>query len=218
MTQAIVFDMDGVIFDTERVCEIIWMEISREIDFHEGAYALKNCMGMNRKSEAEYFALHHPQVDFAWFAKQLSSRMLRWLDENGTPVKTGARELLTWLRENQWKVALATSTRRSSAIHHLDATGLTSFFDVIVTGDTVTCGKPHPEIYLTACEKLGVNPAETFAVEDSRNGLKSAADAHMMPIFVPDKMQPTDEMYHLAYRTEKNLLDVRNFLQSMDKV
>lgn len=215
MTKAIVFDMDGVIFDTERVCDMIWMEISREIGFENGEIALKACVGMNRKSEAEYFAANHPEVDFEWFAAELSSRMLSWLDANGMPVKTGARELLTWLRENMWKTALATSTRRSSVMHHLESAGLCDMFDVIVTGDMVQNGKPHPEIYLTACEKLGVEPQETYAVEDSRNGLRSAHDAGMMAILVPDTTVPTEEMLEIAYKTHDTLLDVREHLSSL---
>ncbi len=212
MTKAIVFDMDGVIFDTERVCDMVWMELSREIGFEKGEIALKNCVGMNRQSEREYFASNHPEVDFEWFASELSARMLRFLDENGMPVKKGARELLTWLRTDMWKVGLATSTRRSSVMHHLESAQLTDMFDEIVTGDTVAHGKPHPEIYLTACARLGVEPNETYAVEDSRNGLISAHDAGLMAILVPDTTVPTEEMLAAAFRVEEDLLMVRDFL------
>ncbi len=214
MTKAIVFDMDGVIFDTERICDMVWMELSREIGFKNGEIALKNCVGMNRQGEREYFAANHPDVDFEWFAAELSARMLRYLDENGMPVKKGARELLTWLHTNMWKVGLATSTRRTSVMHHLESAQLTDMFDEIVTGDTVTYGKPHPEIYLTACKRLGVRPHETYAVEDSRNGLRSACDAGMMAILVPDTTVPTEEMLSAAYRIEDDLLMVRDFLES----
>ncbi len=213
MAKGIVFDMDGVLFDTERVCSIVWMEISEEIGFAEGKTALKNCVGLNRKDEAAYFAKNHPEVDFEWFIEQLSCRMQKWLDENGMPVKTGARELLTWLRENMWKVGLATSTRRVSVMRHLEMTGLTEMFDTIVTGDRVEKGKPNPEIYLTACRELGLNPAETYAVEDSRNGVRAAHDAGMMTILVPDTIAPTEEMLRNAFRVESTLLDVLTYLQ-----
>ncbi len=213
MGRAIVFDMDGVLFDTERVCDMVWMEISHEIGFEKGADALKNCVGLNRKSEAEYFAANHPEVDFEWFAAQLSQRMKKWLDENGMPVKTGTRELLTWLRKKMWKVGLATSTRKVSVMHHLEMTGLTEMFDEIVTGDMVEKGKPDPEIYLTACRRLGTQPEETYAVEDSRNGLVSAHRAGMMAILVPDTTVPTEEMLSIAYRQEETLLDVMLYFE-----
>ncbi|MBQ8515486.1 MAG: HAD family phosphatase [Ruminococcus sp.] len=217
MEKGIVFDMDGVLFDTERVCNIVWMDISREIGFSEGEAALKSCVGLNRRDEAAYFAAHHPEVDFEWFIDQLSCRMQRWLDENGMPIKTGTRALLTWLRENMWKVGLATSTRRVSVMHHLERTELTAMFDTIVTGDRVEKGKPNPEIYLTACRELGLDPAETYAVEDSRNGLRAAHDAGMKAILVPDLIEPTEEMLGLAYRVEESLLDVMAYLKKAEK-
>lgn len=217
MTKGIVFDMDGVLFDTERVCDMVWMEISEEIGFAEGKTALKNCVGLNRKDEVAYFAKNHPEVDFAWFIAQLSCRMQKWLDENGMPIKTGTRELFTWLRENMWKVGLATSTRRVSVMHHLEMTGLTEMFDTIVTGDRVEKGKPDPEIYLTACRELGLDPAVTYAVEDSRNGLRAAHDAGMMAILVPDTVAPTEEMLGIAYRVEESLLGVLEYLQKIEE-
>ncbi len=216
MEKAIVFDMDGVLFDTERVCNIIWMELFRELHLENAETAMKACVGMNRKGEAAYFAEHYPEVDFDRFADRLSGGILRWLDENGTPVMKGAREILTWLRENMWKTALASSSRLSSIEHHLKDTGLYEMFDVIVAGDMVTNGKPHPEIYLTACQRLNADPATTYAVEDSRNGLISAYDAGMMTILVPDTIEPTPEMLEIAYRTEKDLLCVRDYLASLE--
>ncbi len=216
MAKAIVFDMDGVIFDTERVCALVWMEISREIGFENGEIALKNCMGMNRQSELEYFRQNHPEVDFLWFGEELSSRMLKYLDQNGMPLKKGARELLTWLGENMWKVGLATSTRRSSVMHHLELADLKDMFGEIVTGDMVINGKPHPEIYLTTCSKLGVEPSEAYAVEDSRNGIVSAHNAGMKAILVPDTLKPTEEMLSAAFAVADDLTEVITLLEKWE--
>lgn len=112
-----------------------------------------------------------------------------------------------------WKVGLATSTRKVSVMHHLEMTGLTEMFDEIVTGDMVEKGKPDPEIYLTACRRLGTQPEETYAVEDSRNGLVSAHRAGMMAILVPDTTVPTEEMLSIAYRQEETLLDVMLYFE-----
>lgn len=216
MAKAIVFDMDGVLFDTERICGIVWMKICDEIGMKNGEIALKNCTGLNRQSERRYFEMNHPDIDFDWFINRLTKDFSAYTDEHGIPLKTGTRELLTWLRENMWKTAMATSSRMKAAMHHLNATGLTDMFDEIISGDMVVNGKPHPEIYLTACEKLGVKPSETYAVEDSRNGLFSAYNAGMRAILVPDLIEPDDEMLDVAYRKENNLLDVLEFLKKYE--
>lgn len=217
MVKAIVFDMDGVLFDTEMICGKVWREIFKDMGLENAENALKDCTGLNRKSEEEYFKVHYPHVAFECFINRLSEGFNAWVEENGMPIKTGARELLTWLRGNMWKTALATSTRRESAVHHLKMTGLIDMFDEIVSGDMVEKGKPDPEIYLTACKKLGVMPEDTYAVEDSRNGLHSAYNAGMKAILVPDTIEPTNDMLNIAYRKEKTLLGVMEFLKMEEK-
>lgn len=217
MGKAIVFDMDGVLFDTERICGIVWMEICKEIGFKDGEIALKNCTGLNRESERRYFEEHHPDIDFEWFINRLTKDFTAYTDRNGIPLKTGTRELLTWLKGNMWKTAMATSSRMEAALHHLEMTGLREMFDEIITGDMVKKGKPDPEIYLTACEKLCVKPEETYAVEDSRNGLHSANNAGMRAILVPDLIEPTEDMLEIAYRREETLLDVLEFLKRAEQ-
>jgi HAD superfamily hydrolase (TIGR01509 family) len=196
---------------------MIWRQVAAEMHFAGGENALKSCMGLNRKDEAAFFAREYPELDFAQFQERKSETMRVWLDTHGMPIKLGTRELLTWLCENRWKVGLATSTRRVSVMHHLEMTGLTDAFDTIVTGDRVCKGKPHPEIYLTACRELGVNPAESYAVEDSPNGLRSAHAAGMKAILVPDLIVPTEEMRALAYRIEESLLTVKAYLAQQNQ-
>lgn len=217
MAKAIVFDMDGVLFDTEMICGKVWRELFKDMGLENTENALKDCTGLNRKSEEEYFKIHYPQVDFECFINRLSNGFNKWVDENGMPVKTGTRELLTWLRGNMWKTALATSSRRESAVHHLEMTGLMNMFDEIISGDMVEKGKPDPEIYLTACEKLGVKPEGTYAVEDSQNGLHSAHNAGMKAILVPDTIEPTEDMLKIAYSKEETLLDVMELLKNEEK-
>lgn len=216
MAKSIVFDMDGVLFDTERICGIVWMDICNEIGFKNGETALKNCTGLNRESERRYFEENHPEIDFEWFINRLTKDFTAYTDKNGIPLKAGTRELLTWLRENMWKTAMATSSRMEAALHHLEMTGLREMFDEIITGDMVTKGKPDPEIYLTACERLGADPGETYAVEDSRNGLHSAHNAGMRAILVPDLIEPTEDMLEIAYRKEETLLGVLEFLKKAE--
>ena len=112
----------------------------------------------------------------------------------GVPVKPGLREVLTYLKEKGIKIALATSTSRKTSVLNLESAGVTAFFDTLVCGEDVTNGKPHPEVFLTAAERLGENPADCIAFEDSINGIKSAHAAGMVTVMVPDMLQPTDEI------------------------
>ena len=128
--------------------------------------------------------------------------------EGGLPLKKGAREILAYLKENNIKVALATSTIREKALPEIRNAGLESFFDQFICGDMIENGKPEPDIYLKACEALHVNPANACAVEDSFNGIRSASRAGMHPVMVPDLLQPDDEIRELAECVLPSLLDV----------
>ena len=139
------------------------------------------------------------------------------MGKNGIPVKPGVREILEWLKSAGYAVGLASSTKRESVLRHLKHTGLEDYFSVVVGGDMVEHSKPLPDIYLLACERLGVEPGETYAIEDSPNGIRSAHAAGMCPIMVPDIIAPDEEMGRLSYIILKNLVEVRDFLQRRAK-
>ncbi len=98
-------------------------------------------------------------------------------------------------------------------LSHLEKSGITGYFQKIVTGDMVTHGKPSPDIYLKACEELGAAPEEVIAIEDSFNGIRSASAAGLHPIMVPDQLQPTEEILLLAEAKCDSLLDVKQLLE-----
>ena len=127
-------------------------------------------------------------------------------------MKTGVREILNFLQEAGYKIGLASSTKYESVIHHLETTGIREYFSVIVTGNMVEHSKPQPDIYLLACEKLGVKPDEAYAIEDSPNGIRAAHRAGMKPIMVPDMIKPDEEMKELSYQIFENLIEVKDFL------
>lgn len=211
--KAIVFDMDGVLFDTERVSDAAWRKAAKEMDFLPKIEpALEICRGRNHRDTAAYFAEQFPGFDYEAFRTRTHAIMTDMLSE-GMPIKEGACELLHWLREENWKIALATSTGRESTMHHLASANMTDYFDVIVTGEQVTCGKPDPEIYEIACQELGTLPGQTFAIEDSPNGIRSAAAAKLRVIMVPDLIAPDLELRQLVITVQQSLTDVKNFLE-----
>lgn len=132
--------------------------------------------------------------------------------KNELPVKPGVYELFDFLKKNNYKIGLASSTRKEVVTLQMKQVGLLPFFDVLVCGDMVQNSKPHPEIYLKACELLGAAPSSCFAVEDSFNGIRSAHGAGMKTIMVPDLLTPDEEITALLYKKCDSLLDVKEFL------
>lgn len=130
------------------------------------------------------------------------------------PLKSGARELLSYLKDRDIKVGLASSTSYKGVIKNLKGACLLDYFHVIIGGDMIKHSKPQPEIYLLACEKLGVRPEKTVAVEDSYNGIKAAYNAKMIPIMVPDLIAPTDEILSMVYKKMDSLDAVLEYFKA----
>ncbi len=209
---SMVFDMDGVLFATEALSDRLWKEMMEEAGIPEMVTALQQCRGRNRTDTRAFFAANYPDFPYVEMETEKRRRMLAELDKHGMPVMKGAEALLQALRAAHWRVALATSTSRKTTMHHLELSGFTKYFAVIITGDQITHGKPHPEIYLTACEKLQCDPAETYAVEDSESGVKSAYAAGMRVLMVPDQVVPTAELRQMAEAVLPSLEQVQTLL------
>ena len=208
MIDAVVFDMDGVIFDSEKIylkCLTAVGEKYRIPDFEDLCYATIGTTDLHMK---EVFLSHYGE-DFPFDTYMDEMFVLFRIEaEGGLPLKKGVREILTYLKKNNIKVALATSTIREKALPEIQNAGLEPFFDQFICGDMIENGKPEPDIYLKACEALHVNPANACAVEDSFNGIRSASRAGMHPVMVPDLLQPDDEIRELAECVLPSVLDV----------
>lgn len=210
--KAIVFDMDGILFDTERVGDQAWRQAAEEMQFAEIDAAIEDCRGLNRADTRAFFEVHFPHVNYPVFHKRNHEIMAELLAD-GMPIKTGAIELLQWLQDEKWRVALATSTGRESTMHHLESAQMTQYFDQIITGEQVQHGKPDPEIYAKACAAIGACPATTYAVEDSPNGIRSAAAAGLRVIMVPDLVPVSAEQMPFLTSVQPDLLEVMQWLK-----
>ena len=124
----------------------------------------------------------------------------------GIPVKAGVRELLSFLKINGYRLGLASSTRYAVVKEELEGAGLFDFFEIVVGGDMVRRSKPAPDIYQKACEELAVEP---YAVEDSKNGVRSAVEAGLRVFLIPDLIAPDDEMKKMAYQIYPDLIELR---------
>lgn len=213
--KTVVFDMDGVLFDTERLCMESWVQVAEELDIHDMEEVFPLCIGLNA-NDTKALILNHYGQDFPYEEYKVKTSQWFWkeIKENGLSIKTGVKEILAFLKENGYKIGLASSTKYEAVIKHLERAGIRDYFAEVVTGDMVEHSKPQPDIYLLACEKLGVKPGEAYAIEDSPNGIRAAYAADMKPIMVPDMIAPDEEMKQLSFVIYNDLLEVRNFLMN----
>ena len=211
---AVVFDMDGVIFDSERLVQESWRIVGERHGLTDTREVCSRCLGLNQKKSLAIF-LEHYGADFPYEVYKNECRELFWgpLYGDHLPMKTGVVEILTTLKELGIPVALATSTSKKTVTREMLDAGILDFFDALVCGDMVTHGKPHPEIFLTACEKLGVAPELALAVEDSYNGIRAASAGGLQPIMVPDLLPPTGEIEAKCVSICKDLLELEGMIR-----
>lgn len=214
--QAVVFDMDGVIFDTERLVIEFWKEVAKKHNIPNVEHTCIQCLGTNRVRTREIF-LENYGADFPFDPYRAEVTELFNTHYKGVPLPTkpGVRELLSYLQEQEIKVGLASSTAQHLVRDEIGTAGLLPYFQTLVCGDMVEHSKPAPDIFLKACEILNADPTKSIAIEDSFNGIRSAHCAGMTPIMVPDQVQPTDEIRTLAFHVMPSLLDVLNWLKTL---
>ncbi len=213
--EAVVFDMDGVLIDSEGLYRQHALETARDLGFvmseelHLSTVGLPGPAGEEviRAALGESFPFE--EFDHVWRSRVAAALMVE------VPVKPGVRELLAVLEKHDIPVAVATSSNAQAAEHHLSRADLIAHFSAIVSGDDVDNGKPHPEPFLLAAERLEVEPENCLALEDSYNGVRSAHGAGMQTIMVPDLLPPTREMQALAIAVLDNLHPVRERFEEL---
>lgn len=210
---ALIFDMDGVILDTEQLVRRSWNLAAPDYGAEDSDTVFLRTVGTTRKHTAEMLRERYG-MDFP--AEEFNSSVSKIYHEieavEGVPVKAGARELLQWARENDFRVGLASSTRQPIVERELGKENLLQYFDYILGGDRIARSKPFPDIYELACQEMQVNPSDTFAIEDSYNGIRSSHTAGMMPVMIPDLLPPTEEMFQLCKAVFPSLTEFQAFL------
>ena len=206
---AVVFDMDGLIFDSERAGFECWSEVAKTYGFNDITALYRECIGCSRvRVEKLVKGAFGEDFPFGRFREEVFTLYTGRYGGGKMPIKPGAREILTFLKEQNRKTAIASSSEKRVVADLLSAADLLQFFDEIISGDMVERSKPEPDIFLKACRVLGTAPERTYAVEDSYNGIRAAHWAGLRPIMVPDMLPATDEMRSLAEDIETDLYGV----------
>lgn len=211
---AVIFDMDGLMFDTERLVLDAWKEVGKNAGFDITDEAIMASIGCNVRDTEVIMKLHLGEdFPFADLRKQRMKYVQDYVKTSGIPVKAGLFKLLDFLNERGIKTAVATSTERVKAEEHINSCNILDRFNVIVCGDEVDRGKPEPDIFLLAAKKLGCRPEECIVLEDSENGIRAAYKAGMMAIMIPDLIIPKEEIKLLTHRIFESLDHVIDYIE-----
>lgn len=198
--QTVIFDMDGTLIDTEKYYRIFWPKALAAFGYH-----MTDEQVLSMRSLGRPFA---PAKLKEWFGQDLDyyavrdlrkEMMEQHLDKVGLELKAGAVECLEYLKSHSITAAIATATDLQRTEKYLDKLGIRHYFDKLISATMVHEGKPSPDIYLYACEQLGIDPKDAIAVEDSPNGVLSAYGAGCKVIMVPDQTAPDEELSKLLY-------------------
>ncbi|MDA4941087.1 HAD-IA family hydrolase [Acinetobacter baumannii] len=211
-----IFDMDGTMFDTERLRFQTLQQASQELIGQEFSHEyLMQCLGLSATT-AEKLAqrLYGVDVPYKEIRKRADEMELEHIRKHGVPIKKGLVQVLERLRKSGLRMAVATSSRRAIAEEYLINANVYKFFDVITCGDEVVQGKPHPEIFLKAASQLHLDANQCLMFEDSENGLTSAHTSKGLTILLKDIKEPNDEMLEKAHFYYDQMYD---FLTDLDQ-
>ena len=212
MKRGAIFDMDGLLFDTETVYQTAWTVVADDFGVPRKKALGTACCGTCGDLTLRIINEFHPTVD----ARAYMEHVLAYVAEEAARhlrVMPGAREILAYFRAEGVRISTASSSTTVQIEKNLTQSGLRDYFDVIVGGDRVAHGKPAPDIFLLAAERIGVPPADCYVFEDGYNGLRGAAAAGCSPVMIPDTLPATEEMRALCTGIYPTLDDALDALQ-----
>lgn len=213
MIKAIIFDMDGTMIDTESIKENGWKYAGNCLGIIIDDAILSEIRGTNKKYIKELFSIKFNNINFEELYEKREEFIKKNIETNGIKLKEGLMEILEFLKNNNYKIAVASSSHEKTIREYLKKINILHFFDIVLGGDMVKNGKPDPEIYLKAVELLNLPKEECIGVEDSINGVLSVHRAGINAIMIPDLEQPTEEIEDILYAKLDSLLNMIDLLK-----
>lgn len=209
MKQGAIFDMDGLLFDTERMYRDSWKQSAQQFGLVHNPDFPRTVCGSSGAHMREIILQYYPQVNAKAFADDCILRVEREL-ETHVPEKTGVRDILQYFKQHGVRVAVASSSKRATVLHNLKQADILSYFDAVVSGDQVTHGKPAPDIFLLAAQQIGCEPENCYVFEDGTNGIRAGAAAGCTTIMIPDLTPPNAQLEQLCAGIYPSLSDAMN--------
>ena len=216
MIKAVIFDMDGLLLDTEILYQNAWIEYGKIYNYDISAHFLTTIRGKNAEN-IEKFCKEKFGWDFDFLKASTFcyTQILKYSDAGEINIKNGVVELLDYLKKENYKIGLATSSNRSMGERILKKANLLKYFDVKVYGDMVENSKPNPDIFLLAVDKLKVMSKECVVLEDSANGILAAHAANCVTALVPDIDQPLQSTINKSNYVLENVAQLINVLKNV---
>lgn len=209
MLEAVLSDVDGTLFNTERLAAMGWQLAAKELHVPLTMEQIISFHGKGVRNNAEEFKKWYGDSADYWELRRRRKAFFNgWVADHGVPKKPGLMELLNFLKENHIKLALATGTDRAEAQPRWEKAGIASYVDASVCGDEVTHNKPDPEIFLTAAARVGADPKNCLVLEDSISGIKAGKAAGCYVYMIPDMDPPGDEAKAICDRIVPDLNQV----------
>ena len=216
MIKAIIFDMDGLMIDSERVTFECYQERLKDMNLTMDEEFYKTLLGKPIKGIYQrFYDVYGNDFPIQNVIQDVHQLMAERFETEGVPVKKGLVELLHYLKDNNYKTIVATSSNRDRVDKILAQAKITEFFDDSICGDEVTKGKPNPEVFLKSCQKLGVNVDEAIVLEDSEAGIQASNDANIKVICIPDMKYPEKQYEEKTFKILKDLTEVTAYLKSL---
>lgn len=214
MIKGVVFDMDGLMIDTEKLLVRFWKQSALEHGFNMTDEHVFGIRSMSHKLAIPHLKkIFGDDFDYYRIRQRRIELMNDYIEKYSIETKAGLYELLEYLRKNNYRTAVATATPYERAEKYLKQINAYEYFDSIIGGNMIENGKPAPDIYITACKYLELQPSECIALEDSPNGIKSAYSAKCIPIMIPDLTQPDEDTKSMLFAVCKSLDKVIDILE-----
>lgn len=215
MIRSIVFDLDGTLLDTEKLYKRFWVEAARQLGYpmrEEHALMIRSMAAMYAEPLLRREVC--PEFDYQRVRARRRELMEAFIDRNGVEAKRGMLQLLSALKARGLRIGLATATPPERARKYLRMVGALEYFDVVVCASMVERGKPAPDIYTLAVERLGVSPCEAVAVEDAPSGIRAAHAAGLIPVMIPDQDEPDEQTRSMCAAVLNELSAVEDFVRA----
>jgi DNA helicase-2/ATP-dependent DNA helicase PcrA len=214
MGKTIFFDMDGTILDTEKHYRRLWVEAARQMGYNMTDEQALSLRSLGRPyAPVRINGFFDDDEAYGKIRARRMELMAEVLQKEGIELKPYAQETLSELQKRGHRLVITTATDESRTEKYLREVGLREYFDTIVCATMIENGKPSPDIYLYAAEQVGLKPEDTYAVEDSPNGVMSAYRAGCKTIMIPDQTQPDDELMKCIYKKCDSLRDLLDMVE-----